>query len=352
MSAAVTPPREDGKTGLKVISNTEIATFRRCVREWFYTYVLLRRPRKTDDALRFGTLWHVGQEAWWGTTGLPHATEAPGLSDVAAARFEAGVIAMREHATEDTDPFELVKAEELLLGYTARWGEESYETIGVEVPFTMPLVNPETNAASRTFQIGGKIDVVARHDGRMRGVEHKTTSSDIMPGSDYWRLVSATDPQVSTYMAGARSLGYDVDDFLYDVVRKVALRPKKATPPEARKYTAKGFLHATQRETDETPEEFRERVRADIAEKPEKYFARGPIVRLENDEAEHAGDVWMTAAMMREAKNAKRFPRSPNACSRFNRMCPFFDVCSGLASIDDDNRFRTATTPHEELQEV
>ena len=152
-------------------------------------------------------------------------------------------------------------------------------------------------------------------------------------------------------MAGARSLGFDVEDFIYDVVRKVQLRPKKATPTEARKYTAKGLLHATQRETDETPEEFRERVRADIAEKPEKYFARGPIVRLEHDEAEHAGDVWMTAAMMREAKNAKRFPRSPNACERFHKFCSFFDVCSGIASIDDENRFRTAATQHEELVE-
>lgn len=342
MSAAVSMP--DGKVHLAVISNSEIATFRRCVREWFYTYLLLRRPRKVDEALRFGTFWHLGQEKWW----APENTTPE-------ARLEAALTALRERAqrVEDSDPFDLVKAEELLLGYTARWGDEDYEAIGIEVPFTMPLVNPETGAASRTFQIGGKIDAIVRHEKkRLRGVEHKTTSNDITPGSDYWRRISATDPQASTYNAACEALGYDVEDFVYDVVRKVALRPKKATPVEQRRFTKKGILDARQRETDETSEEFRERVRADIAEAPEKYFARGPIVRLEHDEAEHAGDVWMTAAMMREAKNAKRFPRSPNACERYHRFCSFFDVCSGIAHIDDENRFRTATTPHEELQEV
>lgn len=385
VSAAVTLPREDGKVGLAVISNTEIATFRRCVREWLYRYIMLRRPRRASEALRFGSFFHIGLNAWWTTNTID-----------ASQRFATAIDAMRDRAeknADDADAFELVKAEELMLGYTARWGDDVYETLGVEVGFTMPLVNPETLAASRTFLIGGKIDAIARHGNRVRGVEHKTTSDDIGAGSDYWRFVSSMDPQISTYGPGARAAGFEVEDFLYDVVRKVAMRPYLATPLEARKYTKEkskqcpfckkagnvpgphrvgdddkgepvfcvdgkiitepgGRLYENQHEHDETPEEFRLRVRADIAAKPEKYFARGPIVRLEHDEAEHAGDVWQTAAFMREAKNAKRFPRSPGSCRRFHRMCDFFDVCSGIARIDDDNRFRTAATPHEELAEV
>jgi hypothetical protein len=344
VSAAVTLPREDGKVGLALISNSELACFRQCPREYQFRYVMRRRPRRSSEALRFGTFFHIGLEHWWKERGN------------AGARLGAALIAIRNRAElhpEDSDPFELVKAEELLLGYTARWGEEDYETVGVELQFTMPMINPDTGAASRTFEVGGKIDAVARKDGRLRVVEHKTTSKDISIGADYWRRISATDPQVSTYLAGARAAGHDVEDCLYDVIRKVGLRPKLATPVESRRYTKKnGLLDARQRETDETPEEFRIRVREDIAADPEKYFARGPIVRLERDEAEHAADVWQTAWMIRESKNANRFPRSPNACERFGRLCDFFDVCSGTASIDDDNRFRTASTAHEELAEV
>lgn len=338
-------PREDGKVGLAMLSQSEVACFRRCAREYAFRYVMLRRPRRSSEALRFGTFFHVGLNTWWETKGD------------AAEKFAAAIDAIRARADErpeDADPFELVKAEELLLGYTARWGDETFETIGVEVPFEMPLVNPETGAASRTFRVAGKIDLIARRvrDGAVIFGEHKTTSSDITPGSDYWRKVSALDPQISTYDAAMKVLGYEPKECLYDVVRKVDKRPLKATPEESRRYTKAGILDKRQRVADETPEEFRLRVREGIAESPEKYFARGPIVRLEKDEAEHAADVWQTAWFIRESRNAERFPRSPNACERFHRLCDYFDVCSGVASINDENRFRTAHTPHEELAEV
>lgn len=303
-----------------------------------------RRPRRSSEALRFGTFFHCGLEAWWAVSlnGKP-----------AEDRLEAAITAMRARAearAEDSDPFELVKAEELMLGYTARWGGESYKTIAVEKEFDVPLINPETGAASKTYRVQGKIDVVAeKPNGKLTSVEHKTTSSDITAGADYWRKVSAMDPQVTTYHSAARAAGFELDDCTYDVIRKVGLRPGKATPEESRKYTKDGLLYKTQRDQDETPELFRLRVRAAIEESPERYFARGPIVRLEEDEKEHAADVWQTAWMLRESENSNRFPRNPGNCERFHTLCNYFDACSGIASITDDSRFRTADRAHEEL---
>lgn len=327
---------------LNVLSNSAIACYRRCAREFKFRYVMLRRPCRAAEALRFGSFFHVGLNAWW----------QPATDPV--VRLNRAVEAMRvraESRPEDADPFELVKAEELMLGYTARWGDVALETIEVEKQFSVPLVNPASGAASRTYRIEGAIDVLARDGAKNIQIEHKTTSDDISWGTDYWRFVSAVDPQISTYQAALKELGLEATT-LYDVVRKVALRPKQATPVESRRYTKKGFLDARQRETDETPDEFRERVRADIAEAPEKYFTRGPIVRLENDEREHAGDVWQTAAMIRMSENSGSFPRNPGSCRRFHRLCEYFEVCSGNASIDDDSRFRAAARAHEELKEV
>ena len=328
---------------LPVLSNSAIGTYRACNRLYEYKYIKLRRPRRASEALRFGSFFHCGLNAWWSCTGD------------ASEKLAKAVEAMRARAEanpEDSNPFDLVKAEELILGYTARWGEAGYETICVEKEFRMPLVNPASGAASTRFQLAGAIDVVARLGDRIIHVEHKTTSSDISPGTDYWRKVSALDPQVSTYQAALRSLGLEAAETLYDVVRKVSLIPKRATPEESRRYTKAGKLDARQRETDEDPEEFRIRVREHIAEDPTRYFARGPIVRLERDEKEHARDVWQTAAQIRLAENGGTFPRNPGACERFHRLCEYFDVCSGNASIDDDSRFRTAERAHEELKEI
>lgn len=330
----------DERRHLAVLSNSALACYRECPRKFKYRYKMLRRPRRADEALRFGSFFHCGLNAWWSCDG--------DAGDKLACAVEA-MRARAEEKPEDADPFELVKAEELMLGYSARWGNEAYETVAVEKVFDVPLVNPDTGATSKTYRLSGAIDVIARRHGKVYHVEHKTTASDISPGTDYWRKVSALDPQVSTYQAAMKAIGIEASETLYDVIRKVGLRPLKATPEESRKYTKDGLLYKTQRLADEGPEEFRERVRAAIAEDPAKHFARGPVVRLEDDEREHAGDVWMTAAMIRESENVGRFPRSPGACERFHRLCSYFDVCSGVASIDDDQLFRTAETPHEEL---
>ena len=376
LSGATTP----AKLHLKVLSNSAIACYRACPRKFKYSYKMKRRPWRAAEALRFGTLWHCGLNTWWITVGD------------AGDKFSAAIHAMRAHAEkkgDDVDAFDLVKVEELMLGYSARWGDELYQTVAVERQFDVALVNPETGAASKTYRVQGALDALAMRDGgKLVHVEHKTTSDDISPGTDYWRMVSALDSQVSTYQSALKSLGLEAET-LYDVVRKVDLKPFKETPEELRRYTKgktkkcpfctkKGCppgihrvssadepellcdgngtvvvelprLDARQHEHDETPEEFRLRIREHIAANPERYFARGPIVRLERDEAEHARDTWQTAAMIRLSENAGSFPRNPGGCRRFHRLCEYFEVCSGNASIDDDTRFRTAETEHEEL---
>jgi len=328
MSAAVSLPKH-----LPVVTNTELKTFRRCAREWKYAYKLRRRPIRRAESLRFGTLIHHALEAWWRAPADPNA------------RLGAALAAIGAHVGEaECDAYDRVDAEELMLGYTARWGDDLATPTAVEAQFDAPLVNPATGAESRTYRLSGKLDVVFPD----RYMEHKTTSVDIELGGDYWENVTALDAQVSMYKVGARALGVD-GPCTYDVIRKVSLRPKRATPVEKRQYTKTGSLYANQREHDETPDEYRARVRENIAENPARYYARGDLVRLAHDDEEHGADVWWTARSMREAELQGRYPRNPDACIRYGRRCEYFEVCSGRASIDDDTRFRTAPDAHEEL---
>lgn len=175
-------------------------------------------------------------------------------------------------------------------------------------------------------------------------VEHKTTSADITPGSPYWRRL-ALDAQVSLYLGGAGSL-------LYDVIKKPSLRPLKATPVEARRYTKAGTLYAAQREHDETPDAYEARLLEDIAQHPDAYYQRGTVVRTEEEAREAGRDVWMTARMIRESRYLDAWPRNPSACDAYGRTCDYWPVCSGTASIDDDVLYRDAGAQHEELPGV
>jgi hypothetical protein len=226
-----------------------------------------------------------------------------------------------------SDAFEMARAEALLRGYDARWLDDAagVEVLAVEAEFRAPLINPETGAASRTWQRGGKIDAVIRGaDGRVLIVEHKTASEDIGPGSAYWKKLRM-DGQVSGYFLGADALGFHADACLYDVIGKIALRP---------------YQIGKKRSEPETATEYLARCLESIAEDPNGYYQRGEVVRLAAEAEEALFDDWQTAQQMRESERLGRFPRNPDACMKWGRACDYFEVCTGEASITDPHRFQ------------
>jgi hypothetical protein len=164
-------------------------------------------------------------------------------------------------------------------------------------------------------------------------MEHKTTSEDCGLGSTYWRRLTL-DSQIPAYYAGARALGFEPDGILFDVLRKPALRP---------------YDVSAKRSEPESPESYRDRCLADIAERPEYYYQRGLLVRLEKEEADAAADAWQTAEQIRLSRRTERWPRNTDSCSQYNRMCSYWEACSGEASIDDLLLYERGE-PHRELE--
>jgi len=269
-----------------------------------------------------------------------------------------------------TDPFDIARAEEMIRGYSARWYDEPLDYLAVEVEAEGPLVNPETGAASRTFALGGKLDglVRDRRTDRVLVLERKTSGEDISDGSMYWRRL-LLNAQISTYLTLARTLGHDPTGILYDVLGKPGIRPSsvpivedgakvvldangaRVRTKDGKKWrettdASQGYVLQTR---PETVDEFRERLRAVICEKPDELFRRGYPVRLEAEEREAAFDAWQTAAAIREGRNANRFPRNPDACIRYGSTCTFFGVCTGETSLEDPLRYRRVENVHEEL---
>lgn len=338
-------PQPPSYRRLPVVTTSALKTFRRCPRKYYIEYILLKRPAETPGELSFGVAVHKGLERFWG------------LRKQGVDPNDAGQAASAEACHSLTDPYAQARATAMLAGYAALWPADRYEVVGVEVELYAPLVNPETGRPSVTYQLGGKLDViVADRDAgdALQVVEHKTSSEDITHGSDYWRRLRI-DTQVSTYLALAQANALEVEAVLYDVLKKPGQVPYKATPDDKKKYvvdkqTKAARLDARQREHDEDPEAYYERVASAFAAEPEKHYARQLVVRLEADAREAAYDVWATAKHVRECELTNQWPRNADGCLMWGRVCPFFDVCSGVDSIENHHRYRAASRAHEELE--
>ncbi len=320
---AVTAEQPVERTGPQLLTGSRMRAFRTCARLHQYQYVEGFRTAREPEYFRVGTLVHKGLEAWWqaGPQGGDRLEWA--LAAVAGLAF---------------DPYEQATVEEMLRGYELRWGggADAYEVIGVETAYEAPLLNPVTWAASRTWRLAGKIDGIVRRraDGRVLVLEHKTTGESIADDTaSYWQKL-ALDHQISGYVIGAESLGHQVDEILYDVLRKPQQRPLLATPIESRKFTKDGRLYATQRDRDETPDEYRERVRAAIEADLFGFFVRREVPRTESQIREYMVDAWQQARAMRELELAGAAPRNPEACHRFGQ-CAFWQVCSTSSHPSD-----------------
>lgn len=345
----------------KLLTNSRLECARRCPREEKFKYQVGYRPVADAAELAFGSLVHLALEAWWlgVKAGLP-----------IDQWLEQAWAALR--AQKGVDPFDLVKAEVMVAGYHYRWGADAanYEVLAVEVTFDAPVVNPASGAESRTWRLGGKLDVLVRdrRDGEVRFIEHKTSGEDVSLGSNYWRRLRI-DSQVSTYFTGAEALGHRAVGCVYDVLGKPALRPSQvpvldergnkvvldATGERVRTTQGKwrqtgdsqqGYVLQTR---DETPDEYKARLVEAITKEPDRYFVRGEVVRLEQELADAQADIWATAQALRENERLGRAPRNAKACQRPGGWCPFFDVCTGAASLDDPRLFRRVTDIHPEL---
>jgi len=321
-----------------LLTYSRLRSYRSCARKHHYRYELGYVPLIQSEALRFGSLIHKGLEAWWLALQSPDSRLTNALAAVAV----------------ESDPFDRVRAEELLIAYEVVYGEETaanYSVLGVEQQFTAALLNPATGAPSRTWLLGGKVDAIAtdRASGRVLIVEHKTTSDAIDTDEDgYWQRL-ALDHQLSGYVVGAEALGHAIDECLYDAIRKPGIRPLLATPIESRKYVkSTNALYANQRDHDETPEEFRARLREDIQSRPARYFQRRIVPRMQSQIDEYLFDVWSMGKSIREAEIAKRAPRNPEECLRMGR-CEYWNVCTSGEDIETSPYFKRTDDVHPEL---
>lgn len=322
------------------LTQSALSTFRECPRKYQFAYEMQRVRRREGTALVLGKALHGSLEAWWkGNGSLEAAVEwlqqnAVGLEEPDACRITAMIQHYRPpvnlqpitgpRVTADPLSFDFEQvARDAEIETQQSWPE--YEVIGTEVPFTVEIENPRTGRKSQRFLLSGKVDGLLRRrdDGSVWVLEHKSTSDEIRGFGPYWQRLQV-DSQVAFYV-----LAHGAAGVLYDVLRKPVLKPRG----------------------NETMDQFTWRCQEAIAEDRERYYQFREVRKTAADIRDAAEDLWQQAQMLGHSRRFGFFPRNSNSCRSLWGNCPFLDVCTGAARIDDEDLFRSKVAIHEELQD-
>ena len=247
-STEVAPQADTADRGQRLLTHSRMASAKTCLRKHYFEYELGVRRDRSSQPLRMGAAFHVGLDA---------LGRGDTVEESAETAIESYAVTPDWCITKEEIDDWLVEAEtvrQLIHGYAWRWADDAIQCIATEQCFELPLVNPETGAASRTFVLAGKIDKIIRlPDDRLAILEHKTCGKDLSPESDYWKRLRL-DQQISLYMLAARELGYDVATVLYDVVRKPSISPKLVRGKELKEWTATNRWYGEHFDSSRPPE--------------------------------------------------------------------------------------------------
>jgi len=233
----------------------------------------------------------------------------------------------------------------LLCGYQWRWEESGISHLEAERGFRLSLTNPATGKVSRLFDLAGKIDgVIQLEDARIAVRECKLLGEDIDPSADLWRRLRI-DQQISLYVIAGRRLGYDVATVLYDVTRKPTIKPTAVPVLDElgakivldkygqRVKTERGLWRQTGdvnqgyvlQTRQPTVDEWGDKLTKDLGERPDHYYARVEIPRLDGDLREFEKELWDVQQTLRDAQTTGRHFRT---VSKECVFCPYFEPCT------------------------
>lgn len=275
-------------------------------------------------------------------------------------RLAAALEAIPPPQTE-ANSLRIATARGLICGYHHRWINEDWNVESVEQEFHIPIFNPSSKRRSPFFTHAGKFDGVVSRNGDVYLLEHKTCREEIGPASPYWTRL-CIDTQVSGYLLASWHLGRKLAGVLYDVIRKPVIRPKLLGLREATSVRSSGIYCSrplspeTYRQFSlsgdlrENPEMFEARLAQDTMDRPDWYFGRQLVTRLDKELLTYAEELWRTAKEIRLADTSADHRRNDKSCFAFQRPCEYLGLCAGH---DHPSRphWRQLPTLHPELED-
>jgi len=338
------------------LTNSSMSCFKTCPAKYFWAYELGLRPDTERAPLRIGSMVHEGLDL------LAKGLTVDEIIQVIRDMYES---------VDDPPTYECETVCCLITGYAAAWSGSQIKILESETVFELPIINPNGNPMTAFRQTGKRDRIGKLPDGRIALMETKTCGEDIGADSDY-RKVLAINQQISMYVNAALREGIEIETCLYDCIRKPTIRPcpvpildehgdkivldsngervmTKQGKPRQTASTKDGYILQVR---DMTGDEWAEKLLSDIEERPEYYYQRFEVPRMQTDLDEFQVELWMVAKTILEHRRLDRWYRNTNACRNYNSVCPYYPLCAGERDLSNGvpDGFRQAETVHEELE--
>ena len=133
----------------------------------------------------------------------------------------------------DMDGYEKAKLRALVLGYFYKYSKDNWYAVDVERKFEIEL-------NTKPYKFVGMIDTLVTQDGAgISMLEHKTTVNALDDLTHPYFRKLAYDLQINAYHMAQLLMDEELEQTIYDVVRKPRIRPRKLTKAhiEADSYT-------------------------------------------------------------------------------------------------------------------
>jgi len=364
------------------LSASANADYQACQKRYWLSYIADLTADKDKDSLRVGGNWHrchellelkaeaVCPDCLRHEEIRPDCYICAGTGYTPADPMEAVVrylnyayAVVPDNKTRDDWETERVTLLYSLSGH--RWlykeDEDRWETIGSEIKFEVPVINPVTGRKLGKAVFVGKIDrlVRERNTGLVYVWERKSTSHPITSES-YWHDLAQGD-QISGYLYGGRvaqangqlrkhgirSEDPPIAGAWCDVWHKPDIAPKRVSKADLKTLAETGMYCGTKAQYPqvnpavvgesivETPELFGARLLQDIAERPDHYFAQREVARTDRELEQFQWRLFKLAKQIRAVEKNDLWLCNLRSCEQ-PFYCEYRDLCrSGVAGTID-----------------
>lgn len=299
----------------KTITHSSMTVFWNCRKRFFYEYVKRLAPLRVSGALTIGKAVHDACAAL-----AEGGTCKQGL-DLASAPFDKDIEKIIEIRPEIVPMIEndQAVAEATYLAYHEHYMDDEIEYMEVEKNIGFPIDGTK-------WKYRGKADAIVRHP-MLPGpsVHERKTTSRL---DTAFLMQQERKFQVTGYIMGARSTGFDILGSLLDIYKK----PKLV------------------RRADEKFDDYVMRLRNKMLERPDVHFHRVFGDRNVPKERDFMNKLKHTAnEIQRCLSDPALFVQNEDRCSDYFKPCPYMSLCENGMGPAEMNNFRVKKHQHEEL---